>query len=1076
VNIRSFITRILLLSFAGLFLVTFCTGVVLVVDGLHLDQFSFSNIYVKGATLTWHKGFNLEITRLRIDEQKEKNTKKLNGATIRRGIKAVHLLRKLVPSLTVHSFHYKEYSGQILSQEQDARNPFVFTLNSEDLHLAATLIREQDDIRITLQKFSSKKLQSSATGSFLIDSKTFQTHGELQANLADCLPVQVKVQADLNEISFQGQGNGEITTITPLVDLFGLSHNIQRWITDYLKGSRYHLQTVSGKIPWDDPAAILETLSASIKVDDCEYTFAQGLEPIKTEYTDATFSKGVLKIIPHGSSFYGQDGNKSWLDINFNDPDNILLTAYIKTRARANADIINLLDYYNISLPFLQETGTMDTDLTLAINLNHGQVEASGEFGIDESMFLYQGQRCRVKKGRIELKGTDVVIDGLELGFKKIFTGRIDGLMSFKETRTELEIEIDAFNLPLKDTTLTLDPSQGPLQLSYHLWAGHGTLVAESSHWILGTGKLALDSFTAPFNFQQLSGTLPPTRLVVSSMADLLIGGDFDGKKQLVDMELTLRHLQTQSLALAQKSLSLAVHYDRQLHITGNQKSRWQFAGREITVSPLNLWYSKDQLRLEKGQIQSAGFFDTFISGNFDLSTRQGKLYLDDLFFAQKDRSPWFTFPNELSLDLEINEEGTRVHLDELGFFLHSEPQGGWDVVISDLSKLLEHSRLLRRLKVVNGSLHLVTASPSSPLQFSGEISSSYDLLIQHDLPQSDYVFSGKYDERGLDLVINRDVHIHYSDTVEIRSRNLGYNVPAILRFEKDKPEPKVARDQKNDLPEITLQASNSFLFFRRENRILADTMTLTVRGDELDLNIIHGQGEITVKAVGDSFSLQGQQLGDQFINALIMDAYFEGGFLTAVAEGTFDRFTAVLSTDAILLKNYAMLNNILAAINTVPALITFSLPHYDREGWPVDSMHLWFTYDQGIATVKSMEINSAEMDMRGSGTIDLFTNQVDLDVNMITQAGQNVSKIPLVGYILAGEEQRPSLTFHVTGDLLDPKVDNTAFEEVVTMPFEMIFRTLATPFKWAGELMDPEDLDGQRPVEKKIDEIEEGR
>jgi len=458
------------------------------------------------------------------------------------------------------------------------------------------------------------------------------------------------------------------------------------------------------------------------------------------------------------------------------------------------------------------------------------------------------------------------------------------------------------------------------------------------------------------------------------------------------------------------------------------------------------------------------------------LSTRRGKLYLEELFFAKKDRPPWFNFPNELSLELEINEGETRVHLDQLGFFLRSEPQGGWEVAISDLSKLLEHSRLLRRLKVVNGTLHLGTASPSSPLQFSGEMSSSYDLLIQDGQSQSDYVFSGKHDETGLDMVINRDVHIHYSDTIEIHSGNIGYNIPAIHRFKKDKPELKVPDDEKNDLPEITLQASDSFLFFRKGNRILADTMTLTVRGNERDLKIIHGQGEITLKAVGDTFSLQGQKLGDKFINALVMEADFEEGDLAVVAEGTFDRFTAVFSTDAILLKDYAMLNNILAVINTLPALITFSLPSYDSEGWPVDSMHLWFDYDLGVATVKSLEIESDEMDMRGSGAIDMLRQQVDLDINMITQAGKNMSKIPLVGYILAGEEQRPTLTFHVTGDLLDPKVENTAFEEVMTMPFKMIFRTLNTPFRWAEQLMDSEALDGQRPVEKKIDEIEEGR
>jgi len=1018
-------------------------------EGLHVDQLSFSNMYIKDAGLTWHNGLHLEISQIRIDEQKEKNLKKISSITIRRGFKAVFLLQKFISSFTVHSFQYKEYSGKLLRQEQEAGNPLLLTLNSDDLHLVVTFMREQDDIQLILQKFTSKKLHSSATGSFLINALTFRTDGQLQADLAGCLPVQLKIQADLKEIAFQGYENGEITTITPFVDLFELDPDIQCWITDYLKGSRYRLQAMSGRFPWKDPAAILETLSATIKVEDCEYTFAHGFEPIKARYTDVLFSKGILKIIPHGSSFYSQDGQKSWLDINFNDPDNILLSAHIKTNARANADIVNLVRYYDISLPFLQKTGTIDTDLTLVVNLNQEKVEASGTFDLDESVFLYQGQPFRVKAGRIELKGTDVVIEGLELGYKKLFTGRVTGSVSFKEARTELAIQIDSFNLPLKESALLLDTSRESLQLSYHFWAGHGTLTADGSNWLFGTEKLTLDSFSMPFNFQELAGTLPPTRLVVSSMADLLVGGKFYGSRQVVDMEVTVRSLKTQSLALDQEFFPLAVHYDRQLHISSDKESRWKFIGRDIALSPLNLWYSKNQLRLEKGHIQSAGFFETFISGNFDLGTGQGKLYLDELFFARKSQSPWFKFPSQLSLDLEKNEKITRVDLDELGFFLRSEPQDGWDVVISDLSKLLKHSTLLRRFKIVNGSLHLFTAGPASPLQFNGEVSSAYDFLVQDGQPQSEYIFSGKYGETGLDMVINRDLHLHYGTIAEIQSQNIGYNVPAIYRFNKDRPKQKRPDSKQNEFPELTLKAGNSFLFFRKENRILADTMTFTVKGLEHNLRITHGQGGISLKSDGYSFFLQGQQLGDQFINALVMGADFEGGQLTAAARGTYDKFTAVLGTEAILLKHYALLNNILAVINTVPALITFSLPDYDDEGWPVDSTHLCFDYDQGIATVKAMEIDSPEMDMRGSGTVDLFRKQIDLDVNLITQAGQNMAKIPLVGYILAGEEQRPTLTFHVTGDLLDPKVDNTAFQEVMTMPFKMIYRTLTTPFKW---------------------------
>lgn len=136
--------------------------------------------------------------------------------------------------------------------------------------------------------------------------------------------------------------------------------------------------------------AILETLDAEVRVDDAEYTFAQdGIDPVKSEYTDVFFKKGVLIIKPHSATFYGQDCEKSWVDIDFNDYKNILLGVYIKTHAKLNDDILNLLKHYKITLPFKQLDGKIATDLTLAINLNKKELQTKGHFGLDKGQFVF---------------------------------------------------------------------------------------------------------------------------------------------------------------------------------------------------------------------------------------------------------------------------------------------------------------------------------------------------------------------------------------------------------------------------------------------------------------------------------------------------------------------------------------------------------------------------------------------------------------------------------------------------------------------------------------------------------------
>jgi len=288
-----------LLLWVTLFLVTLISGFFVLANGLHVDRISLADFTAGDITLKWHKGLNLAINHLQIAPPT--SPIQWDRTHIQRALKAYRLLRKIIPEITVNSLDYDGYRLQILSRNQKS-HPLAVTLNSEDLHLEAFLTKVQNNIRIEVRNLSSIKFNSSATGTFLADPKTLQVHGELTADLADCLPIQLSIAADLDSISFKGRGTAETTTIKPLVDLFGLDDDIQPWITKYLTGSSYHLQEIHGTIPWDNPAALLDTLFASIRVDDCKYTFARGLEPIKADYAELTFSGGVLDIHPHDAT------------------------------------------------------------------------------------------------------------------------------------------------------------------------------------------------------------------------------------------------------------------------------------------------------------------------------------------------------------------------------------------------------------------------------------------------------------------------------------------------------------------------------------------------------------------------------------------------------------------------------------------------------------------------------------------------------------------------------------------------------------------------------------------------------
>ena len=68
------------------------------------------------------------------------------------------------------------------------------------------------------------------------------------------------------------------------------------------------------------------------------------------------------------------------------------------------------------------------------------------------------------------------------------------------------------------------------------------------------------------------------------------------------------------------------------------------------------------------------------------------------------------------------------------------------------------------------------------------------------------------------------------------------------------------------------------------------------------------------------------------------------------------------------------------------------------------------------------------------------------MDLNLRTDLGSSISKIPLVGHILLGEES-VSTSLKITGSLENPDVSTQIAKDIAVAPFNIIKRTLMYPF-----------------------------
>ncbi|MEN8209814.1 MAG: DUF3971 domain-containing protein, partial [Candidatus Fermentibacteria bacterium] len=703
--------------------------------------------------------------------------------------------------------------------------------------------------------------------------KEMRATGSLDVILADSLPLTLKLTADREQIAFHGRESDTITNITPFVDLFGLSPDIQCWITDYLKGSRYELKTFHGSFPWDDPLQFLDTLYAEVRVEDCEYTFAPGLEPIKTDYTDVVFQKGVLAITPHDSRFYGQDGEDSWLDINFNDPDNILLTAYILTHAVANEDILNLLEYYGISLPFVQTAGKTGADLTLAVNLNEGQLTAYGSFVIDEGEMEYEQKKYDVREARISLENATVSLERMRIAFKDMFTAGISGTVDLSDKRGDLDIAVHEFKIEVGGSSLSFDPSGTQPVLQYQIRPDGEYIGAAPSSWTLDNLHLRLGSFSMPFSFSDLSGVLPLTQLSLPGKVEAEVSGDFSIKGQQVDFQCDLLQHNVKDLVLEQERLPLSLQYDEKLTIRSQKLSQWSLNHIPVTVYPSTLSYGDNLLSILDSRIKYGHFFDSHVSGHYSYQDNQGGFLLENLQISEEGLGNLLNPGKAVSLEVDGSRESLLVRVPELDMEISTGEEKSWTVAFNDLGLLHKHSKLLRRYVLDSGTLTVSSADGEKPYSFFADIPYRYPLLVKNNKVVDHFIIDGEISEQRVQATVNEDLQIVYDERLAVTSKDIGYNIPAILKFMEEQRNLKEDDSEEKERADYSILAMQSSLYFSPDSQAPADLIRLHSADGIIRLELEHGEGSIVADIDDERFSLLGGDLNDVFMNALSPDA-----------------------------------------------------------------------------------------------------------------------------------------------------------------------------------------------------------
>ncbi|MDD2896009.1 MAG: AsmA-like C-terminal domain-containing protein [Aliarcobacter sp.] len=276
-----------------------------------------------------------------------------------------------------------------------------------------------------------------------------------------------------------------------------------------------------------------------------------------------------------------------------------------------------------------------------------------------------------------------------------------------------------------------------------------------------------------------------------------------------------------------------------------------------------------------------------------------------------------------------------------------------------------------------------------------------------------------------------------------------------------------------NKYKDISIKGKNSNIIINEKYKLLSDNFEIRVRDDSKFISLDHKLTNITFKESKDKkIDIFSNNLSDEFINAIFDKHIFEGGNLLLHASGTIDNLNGKLIIENSNIKDLAILNNLLIFIQTSPALINplLAIPSvvglatnsgFNLTAYKIVNGNIEFNYskEKNLLDIKKLVTIGNGIDFDGSGKIDLNTMMLDSTIKLIflKDYSKIVGMIPVVNYVLLGDNNRVETEVNLNGSLDNPELSTNLTKDTISAPMNIGKRILNSPIKLFDFIMGKE-------------------
>ncbi len=242
-----------------------------------------------------------------------------------------------------------------------------------------------------------------------------------------------------------------------------------------------------------------------------------------------------------------------------------------------------------------------------------------------------------------------------------------------------------------------------------------------------------------------------------------------------------------------------------------------------------------------------------------------------------------------------------------------------------------------------------------------------------------------------------------------------------------------------------------NFLVSDLNSTILSDSFTLNKFKNEIRFASRYADSKLGFEQNRSSFSLHATNLNSYFIDKALSKNILKGGSFNLKSKGiSSDMFDGEFTMNNTTLRDFSLFNNIMATINTIPSLVFLKDPNFNENGYLVKKGILKFKKNGNNLSFKQIKLHGASADITGSGYINLENKNIsmDLQIKTLKDISKLIKNIPLLGYIILGDDKSISTNIEVSGSTDNPKIETQLLQDTLMSPLNIIKRTIESPFQ----------------------------